>query len=779
MQSYCHNIDEAQIKICSWNINGIKSLVNLYGTLESIQQLLLSHIICFQETKLTNRLNSALFLSENYYSFFSLCRPLKPYSGTATFVRKDIPVIRAQEGLTGLLSASADDKIVTLSLDELSMSEEEAMALDKEGRCVITDHGCFVLINVYAPNATANDEIDLETESGTKQNAVASSSSRLLQQKDDRFVFKMKFHHMLSTAIITLRRTGHAVILAGDLNATSSPLDDCCECETVPAVAAAAMATSSTAAAAATTLLTATRRTTDMTLTDNRGGGDPHCDDSVLNTSSYMNSPNQWLSRLLRGGSCTTTVDKNGHNDGDVGDDDDNCDSINQGMTDTFRLHHKDRQFAYTCWSTYTGARKDVLMVVEVIELKMRCFFNNNEKCFLQTNFGCRLDYILVSEDLKRRVIGADILPEIFGSDHCPTYATLRFNVSELTRQKSLLSQITPLPTLCSVFIAGFVTSKQTKIMSFLREKEPNNNSNLSTSCQLAELAIELETDKDLSQIVLEHNNDGNNIGNHLLSDKERSKRPSQELSWDTTSTSTSTCVETKSSLFSSRKRMKHVDREKGLRAVTKHQAKLTDMFHMTSTGSKPSAVASNDSIFNDESPKLQTMPSYRSNADTLRTDQIQIQNHDDASKTMDIHKSLPLQLQLPLPESFLPNGSRNAFSLLLQSPTPPPLCTSALSSSSPSFYELDMANPLLSERSQSLDPTKTGGSFVVPVPLAMREIPKGAAPFSLGTRYFIVVVMKNLKCKLFIDMISRSRMLCEIKLCDLRFKFSFVTAMK
>ena len=35
-------------------------------------------------------------------------------------------------------------------------------------------------------------------------------------------------------------------------------------------------------------------------------------------------------------------------------------------------------------------------------------------------NAGWRIDYFLVSEDLKDSIVSTDILGEIFGSDHCP-----------------------------------------------------------------------------------------------------------------------------------------------------------------------------------------------------------------------------------------------------------------------------------------------------------------------------------------------------------------------
>lgn len=66
---------------------------------------------------------------------------------------------------------------------------------------------------------------------------------------------------------------------------------------------------------------------------------------------------------------------------------------IDAGFIDTFRLFHKGNGH-YTWWSHFANAR--------------------------ERNIGWRIDYILVSESLKAKVKSAEILPDVFGSDHCP-----------------------------------------------------------------------------------------------------------------------------------------------------------------------------------------------------------------------------------------------------------------------------------------------------------------------------------------------------------------------
>lgn len=64
------------------------------------------------------------------------------------------------------------------------------------------------------------------------------------------------------------------------------------------------------------------------------------------------------------------------------------------GFVDTFRALYPDRTSAYSWWS-YRGRARE-------------------------KNVGWRIDYFLVSENLKDKIEEASIYPEITGSDHCP-----------------------------------------------------------------------------------------------------------------------------------------------------------------------------------------------------------------------------------------------------------------------------------------------------------------------------------------------------------------------
>jgi exodeoxyribonuclease-3 len=71
---------------------------------------------------------------------------------------------------------------------------------------------------------------------------------------------------------------------------------------------------------------------------------------------------------------------------------------LEAGYVDTFRHIHGDEPERYSWWSMRTRAR--------------------------ERNVGWRIDYFFVSEDLKERIVDADILDQITGSDHAPV--TLR-----------------------------------------------------------------------------------------------------------------------------------------------------------------------------------------------------------------------------------------------------------------------------------------------------------------------------------------------------------------
>lgn len=72
---------------------------------------------------------------------------------------------------------------------------------------------------------------------------------------------------------------------------------------------------------------------------------------------------------------------------------------VDAGFVDTFRMFASGNGH-YTWWSHFANAR--------------------------QRNIGWRIDYIFVSDTLKKKVVGASILPNVLGSDHCPVMIDLK-----------------------------------------------------------------------------------------------------------------------------------------------------------------------------------------------------------------------------------------------------------------------------------------------------------------------------------------------------------------
>jgi exodeoxyribonuclease III len=67
---------------------------------------------------------------------------------------------------------------------------------------------------------------------------------------------------------------------------------------------------------------------------------------------------------------------------------------LNSGFVDTFRYLYPNQTDAYTWWSYMNKVR--------------------------ERNIGWRIDYFIVSDRLREKLVDADIHSQVFGSDHCP-----------------------------------------------------------------------------------------------------------------------------------------------------------------------------------------------------------------------------------------------------------------------------------------------------------------------------------------------------------------------
>eukprot|EP00775_Hariotina_reticulata_P013000 gene13000-13129_t len=163
------------MRLVTWNINGLKAVVSKYGSTHRLLDSLEADIVCFQETKLQRtELQRELALVEGWESFFSFCSLRTGYSGVATFCKKSVVSVpvAVEQGIT-------------------------------EGRVLITDHGLFLLVNLYGPALTSEEKLE------------------------ERLAFKLNFYKVLEWRVRRWLAAGRAVLVVGDLNISPQPHDSC------------------------------------------------------------------------------------------------------------------------------------------------------------------------------------------------------------------------------------------------------------------------------------------------------------------------------------------------------------------------------------------------------------------------------------------------------------------------------------------------------------------------------------------------------------------------
>uniref|UniRef100_A0ACD5Y2S4 Uncharacterized protein n=1 Tax=Avena sativa TaxID=4498 RepID=A0ACD5Y2S4_AVESA len=209
------------VKIVTYNVNGLRPRVAQHGSLRRLLDALDADIICFQETKLSRQdLSGDVIMAEGYEAFISCNRTSRgrgAYSGVATFCRvtsafssQEVALpVAAEEGFAGLQGSAKDsetigDFILQMPVEEEGLGEitrEELLRLDNEGRCIITDHGHFVLFNLYGPAIGEDDE--------------------------ERVRFKLLFYKILQKRWECLLALGKRVFVVGDLNIAPGSVDRC------------------------------------------------------------------------------------------------------------------------------------------------------------------------------------------------------------------------------------------------------------------------------------------------------------------------------------------------------------------------------------------------------------------------------------------------------------------------------------------------------------------------------------------------------------------------
>lgn len=177
------------MRVVCWNVNG------LYTTLKDaaarhtsassyFSEVLKADIVCFQEAKIQEeKLEKWMACVEGYDSHWAFSQVKKGYSGVVTYVKEEFSPLDAKADWLG---------------ESTSPSTED---LCKEGRLICTDHGSFVLLNVYVPNAGDCDE------------------------GRPRLDFKMRYLKALEQTCEELVRSGKHVMIVGDFNIAHKDID--------------------------------------------------------------------------------------------------------------------------------------------------------------------------------------------------------------------------------------------------------------------------------------------------------------------------------------------------------------------------------------------------------------------------------------------------------------------------------------------------------------------------------------------------------------------------
>lgn len=155
--------------LISWNVNGLRS-VERKGFLSWLNQTR-PDVLCIQETKAwPAQLSYELLVGHGYHTTWANAEK-KGYSGVATFCREAPQAARTGLGIP---------------------------RFDSEGRVVITDHGAFLLYNVYFPNG---------------------------QRDHSRVRFKLEFYQALLIELNQQVSAGRRVVITGDWNTAHQPID--------------------------------------------------------------------------------------------------------------------------------------------------------------------------------------------------------------------------------------------------------------------------------------------------------------------------------------------------------------------------------------------------------------------------------------------------------------------------------------------------------------------------------------------------------------------------
>ena len=157
------------MKILSWNVNGLRAVVKK-GFLDWLEKSG-ADIICLQEIKVQlDQLDESLLKPAGYHGHFNPAER-KGYSGVATYSKTEPLAIEKGFGIP---------------------------KFDSEGRVLMTDHGNFILLNIYFPNG---------------------------QMGEERLNYKLEFYEEVLKHFDQLKSQGKKLVICGDYNTAHKEID--------------------------------------------------------------------------------------------------------------------------------------------------------------------------------------------------------------------------------------------------------------------------------------------------------------------------------------------------------------------------------------------------------------------------------------------------------------------------------------------------------------------------------------------------------------------------
>ncbi|MBL7959033.1 exodeoxyribonuclease III [bacterium] len=155
--------------ILSWNVNGLRA-VSKKGFLQWFAQAS-PDVLCLQEIKAQiDQLDESLLHPDGYEGYFNSAEK-KGYSGVATYCAKKPVDFKNGFGIA---------------------------KFDSEGRVLMTDHGHFLLFNIYFPNG---------------------------KMRRERLDYKMEFYEEVLKYFESLRKKGKKLVICGDYNTAHKEID--------------------------------------------------------------------------------------------------------------------------------------------------------------------------------------------------------------------------------------------------------------------------------------------------------------------------------------------------------------------------------------------------------------------------------------------------------------------------------------------------------------------------------------------------------------------------